>query len=292
MPGSAKAVSKMKSSKPDKPAAAARPGVPKEAAEAFAQARAEIGALDRAALVAINLDIPRAVAIAVAAIPHIAAQRPHIVEQLPKLDLRSVDKLGTYALAAWYAHLLALPTTTEAELAALLKEATPLREALLVAAEALAHKGLLDAKSVADIRAGQGNLDKANDLVALAALFSAAWPRVGQRTAIEQSEVERAAELGPAILVALGAREPLGVDVPDPSEPAEQRKRAFTLFYRAYEECRRAVSYLRWHEGDAESIAPSLHLIRNTRPASDAPENPTDVPAPPVDAPAAPGRPG
>ena len=34
------------------------------------------------------------------------------------------------------------------------------------------------------------------------------------------------------------------------------RARAYTLFY---DDARRAVIFLRWHEGDADSIAPSLH---------------------------------
>ena len=44
--------------------------------------------------------------------------------------------------------------------------------------------------------------------------------------------------------------------------------RAFTLFSRAYDATRGAVTYLRWNEGDADDIAPSLYKGREGRSAS------------------------
>jgi hypothetical protein len=44
-----------------------------------------------------------------------------------------------------------------------------------------------------------------------------------------------------------------------------QRARAFTLLVNAYDACRQALAYLRWKEGDAESIAPSLFKKRPGR---------------------------
>ncbi|WP_437601206.1 hypothetical protein WMF28_06490 [Sorangium sp. So ce590] len=163
------------------------------------------------------------------------------------------------ALAAWYAHLLALPASVGQDaLKRLVDEAAPLREDLLVAAEALAHKGIVDAPRVAEIRRGQGHLDTANDLVALAALFSEGWDAVKNRTTVEWKDVERASQLGPELLVALGARQQPGLPTPKAGDAAERRARAFTLLVNAYDACRRAVSYLRWKEGDADAIAPSL----------------------------------
>lgn len=270
----------------------AKPSVPKEAALAFAKIEAEIEALPAGDLEIVNVDIPRAVAIAIGAAPHLHALRGEITGQLPHFPIRCVDEIATYAMAAWFAHLLALPATSEKQLAALLEEAAPLRADLLVAAEALAHKGLLDRKSVAAIREGHGNLDTANDLVALSALFAREWDGVHQKTTVEWSEVQRASELGPEILVALGARDQPGVKAPNPADPAQRRQRAFTLFVRAYEECRRAVSYLRWHQDDAEEIAPSLRTNRGPRSSSTAERedavSTVDLPAPAE--PAAPGK--
>jgi hypothetical protein len=206
----------------------AKPGAPKEAAEAFAKIEAELDAVTE--LVPINVDIPRAVSIAVGAAPHLQALRPRVVADLPNHPIASLDKLMTYALGAWYAHLLVLPAATgEDAVKALVDEATPLREDLLVAAEALAHKKHLDATRVADIRRGHGHLGTANDLVALSALFSGAWERVENKTAVEWSDIERASRLGPELLVALGARNQPGLPAPRDADPADRRARAFTL---------------------------------------------------------------
>ncbi|WP_437743662.1 hypothetical protein WMF39_00845 [Sorangium sp. So ce1504] len=239
----------------------AKPGAPSEAAKAFALVEPEID--DVREVVPINVDIPRAVAVAIGAVPHLQALRPRFVEELPKHPLSQLDKLQTYALAAWYAHLLALPTSSGPDaLKRLLDDAAPLREDLLVAAEALAHKGIVDAQRVAEIRSGQGHLDTANDLVALAALFSEVWDAVKNRTTVEWGDVERASRLGPELLVALGARQQPGLPAPKAGDAAERRARAFTLLVNAYDACRRAASYLRWNEGDADAIAPSLFAAR------------------------------
>ena len=36
----------------------------------------------------------------------------------------------------------------------------------------------------------------------------------------------------------------------------DRRARAFTAFVKAYAQCRAAVAYLRWEEGDVDEIAP------------------------------------
>jgi hypothetical protein len=50
-----------------------------------------------------------------------------------------------------------------------------------------------------------------------------------------------------------------------PSEATVARERAFTLFYRAYDELRRAVTFLRWHDGDIEQLVPTLFLRSGKR---------------------------
>lgn len=64
----------------------------------------------------------------------------------------------------------------------------------------------------------------------------------------------------------------------------ERRQRAFTLFARAYDECRRAATYLRWQEGDADELVPSLYSGRNA--SRRGPEEPEPaIPAGPPQAP-------
>ncbi|WP_437569526.1 hypothetical protein [Sorangium sp. So ce542] len=266
----------MATARTKKKSAPAKPSAPDEAAEAFAQIEPELDRIEK--VVPINVDIPRAVAVAVGAVPHLKALRARFVDELPRFPIEALDKLMSYALGAWYAHLLALPAGPGQEgLKRLLDEASALRADLLVAAEALAHKGFVDAGRVAEIRSGNGHLDTANDLVALAALFGESWGAVKHKTTVEWSDVERASKLGPELLVALGARNQPGVPAPKAADPADRRARAFTLLVRAYDQCRRGVTYLRWIEGDYDAIAPSLFAGRGgARRGAPAKEEPAD----------------
>jgi len=85
------------------------------------------------------------------------------------------------------------------------------------------------------------------------------------------------------LLAALGVREH-GAS-PPAFDAAERRACAFTLFMRAYDQARRAVIFLRWDEGDADEIAPSLYKGRGGR--GQRAEAPAEAPAASTEAPAA-----
>jgi hypothetical protein len=242
----------------------AKPAAPAAAAAAFDTLEKELAALTQDQLAPIDIDIPQAVSIALGALPGIALLRGAMVEKLPAHPIDLTDKLETYALGAWYAHLLALPPAgPDNPVKPLLDEAVFLRANLLSDAEALARRGLIDAAVVEEIRKGQGDVDTANDLVALATLFTSSWQDIEHRTAATEQEIARAGDLGPELLAALGVME--RGPTSGPAEVAARRQRAFTLFCRAYNETRRAVSYLRWHEGDADEIAPPLGKAQRGR---------------------------
>jgi hypothetical protein len=238
------------------------PSAPNAAADAFAKIEPELAALTPEEIAPITVDVSAAVTAVLSAAPKMREHRDAIAEQLPLHPIEQLDQLETYAHGAWYAHLLHTYANGSPEAAkAMIDEAQKLREDLLVAAEALAHRGMLDADAVAAIRKGHGHTDTAGDLTALAQLFQASWGKVSSKTAVEKTEVDRAAELGPAVMVAIAVRKS-GAKSDDTEG---QRARAFALLARAYDACRRAIAYLRWSEGDAESIAPSLFKKRAGR---------------------------
>ncbi len=251
--------------KQDTPAASssngpAAPSTPNAAADAFARIEPELAALPAEALAPITVDLGAAVHSALAAAPRVREHRDAIAEQLPHHPISAVDKLESYAQAAWYAHLVHTYSSGSPESAkALTEEATRLRDGLLIAAEALAHRALLDADAVARIRKSSAGGDLAGELTGLAVLFKEGWGKISGKTAVEKHEIDRAAELGPAVLVASAAKKHKNTDT------ELQRARAFALLVNAYDSCRQALAYLRWKEGDADTIAPSLFKKRPGR---------------------------
>jgi hypothetical protein len=153
----------------------------------------------------------------------------------------------------------------------LLDEAARLRESLLVAAEALVPRGLMDEERVGEIRGNLGNIDRGSDLIALSTLFREAWPVVEHKTAVEWAEVERAAKLGPELLLALGTR---GMEGRSSAQQMQNRARAFTLLLKAYDDGQQAATYLRWKQGDVDDFAPSLRPKPRDKGTPPAPPTP------------------
>lgn len=254
-----------------------RPSGIAPAADAFAALKDAYAKLPSEARVPINVDIPRAVAVVLGAEPRVRSLVPAMEEALRNPPTALVASLRQKALGAWYAHLVTMRARSERSPKELLERGTVLRSRLLKAADALADADLLDASAVARIREGAGNIDKANDLVALAALFSQSWSDVHDKTAITEAQVDEAALLGPRLLLAL-AEDPL----PNEADHANDlRQRAFSLLVRSYDEIRHAVAYVRRAEGDVDAFAPSLYTkSRKARPNGTAPVEPVaDDPA-------------
>ena len=99
----------------------------------------------------------------------------------------------------------------------------------------------------------------------------------------------------------LGARE---VGAPEAAEFADVNQRAFTRAVNTYDQVRRAVSFLRWNEGDTDDFAPSLWAGRgassrrrdeeDASPTAAQPSTPAVpvVPVAPIAPPAVPVAPG
>ncbi|WP_437538281.1 hypothetical protein WME79_20115 [Sorangium sp. So ce726] len=235
------------------------PSSPAAALAAYARVEPKLLELGPDDLVTVYVEVPRAVSSVLSALPHLRELRDEIVRDLPNHPIAMLDELEDYVLAAWYADLLYSTPASELDTKKLTEEAGTLREALLVAAEALGHRNLLDKQRVADIRKGKGHADLASDLIALAELFRGSWDKVRAKTAVEDEELERAADLGVRLLAALAAKPGKGSSAaPKITDAGDRRARAISLVAKAYEECRRAVAYLRWHEGGDGDLAPSL----------------------------------
>jgi hypothetical protein len=275
-------ITMVKAAKPN--VAPARPASTESAAAAYARVAAELDAVPAERVGSFGFEVSTAVSTVLGAAARVAELRPAMVKRLPEHPLEGIDKLTDYALAAQYAYLQSFaPQAASADrVRELLAEAAPLRQRLLPVAEMLAALGLVDASRIAEIRAGTGHVDTANDLIALAAIFSNDWAKLSNQVPIKESELDRAAVLGTELLVALGVRNLGAANEPDAKGWAARKNRALRLMVDAYDDARQAVTYLRWKEGDVDSYTPSLfaHRRRASRPAG----TPTSRPAEPTPA--------
>ncbi len=231
-------------------------GVPTGTGEAFARLEKQLVTASVDAETLAGLDLSSAVTTVLAALPALVEQRAAIVAALPKHPIALLDGLEDRALAAWHANLLAVHAQgAKTEVAPLEIEGKRLREDLLIAAEPLAHRDLLDRAKLTDIRLGDASM--AADLVALGELYLTGWAKIAGKTPVEKKEAERASKLGAELLLAIATQEQL-VHLAELGDPDEVKAKALGLLVEAYDACRQALAYVRWNEGDLETIAPAL----------------------------------
>jgi hypothetical protein len=240
----------------------------------FERVEAKIRAVPEDALQGINIDIPTAVTTVVGAMDEILAQRDAMA-QLGDFDLSLVDNLKDFPQASGHTHgLYRIAIGPKDPITKLGQEVTAIRDLLFSDALALSKRGLLSETVVTPLRSPSGHRNIAYDTISLVALFRENARALAGKTPVTAEELNGAVRIAEALLAALGERD----QAPALSAAAVLlRQQAFTLFINAYDQVRRAVSYLRWNADDAESIAPSLWAGRGKRSTVEAAQ-----PAPPA----------
>jgi hypothetical protein len=249
------------------------------AREAYQQLIKNILLVPTSELSTINIDIPNALATVFGVWPKVQPLRPRVAA-LPEFDLQCFDNLETYALATMHAHTLNLAASAPPPpVAQLVSSGTTTRDTLLADASALAKRGLIDGEPLKQLKGSTGHLDLAFDLSTLAAVMRANWSQISGKTAVGLAELDRAELLSEQLLVAVGMRAQAPADI---ATTSLNRQRAFTLLVNAYDQVRRAVTYLEWDDGGQDILCPSLYAGRVTRrkPADEEPAPPPPAPAP------------
>lgn len=246
--------------------------------EAFERVLPEIEAFPESELAAMNVDVPQAVTSVLGSWKEIASLRERVVSELPKLDMSMFDKVEAYALATGHAHTLYMAASSPTGMQALADEAAQLREVLYSDAVALSKRGLIDGQRLKELKGPQGYRNLAFDLFALKAMMREKWSELQSKTAIQVKELERAGKLADQLVQAVGDREQgPGLVI----EATDRRRKAFSLLAKAYDQARRAVTFLRWEQGDVDDIAPSLYAGRggSKRRATETTNVPTPAPS-------------
>ena len=196
--------------------------------------------------------------------------------------LARFETLQDAALALGHAHArYRIEVESKDNVSELVSEAVQLRDTLHADAAALIKRGVIDARATVKLRGGNAYKNIAFDVLGLVEVFLDYLPRLVGKTAVTLSELEHARFVANRIVALAGQREQ-AFEVAGPA--GRLRQQAFVLFIQAYDDARRAVEFIRWHEGDAERIAPSLYAGRGRRPTAVATEE-APAPVPVVNAP-------
>jgi hypothetical protein len=250
-----------------------------QAEEAYDRVRPKLDAVDDNDLGRSRVNVALATLIMLGALPNLEALRQQI-EGLSGQAPDLIDHLREYTYALIHVQAMSVLTSeNEAHTRTLATEAMPLRNRLLSAAELYVKYGIFDADQVAAIRSGSGLADAATDLLSLARLFRAHWSKLEGKTLVTTAEVDRAGTLGIELLGALGRRRVGSDGSRTPGDLERTRARLLHLFLQAYNQTQRAVVYLRWNEGDADTVLPSIFQGRPRR-RRDVDEAPSEPPAP------------
>lgn len=232
-------------------------------ATAYASVEEELLALTRDDLEVINIDLMPAINTAAGVIPEVETYRSQIVEQLPKFNLARFDKMKRYAMAAAYAHTVHLAATEPQDrLNPLFQEAVAMCDLLQSDLRTLANRKLINPEALKGLKGTNGYKLTQADLQIMVNIFRSNWANVVGKCATTEAELARAEKLVSWLIQAVGLKEQGPVER---ARTADLRLRAFTLFVRAYDDARRALAYLLWHDGDVDSVMPSLYAGRTRK---------------------------
>ncbi len=258
-----------------------------EDAEAgYGRVKLEVEAQDPNDLSALNTDLVNACSIALGVAPTIMEYRDRAAN-LSEFNIKNFDKLNDYAKATWYLHITNLPAAEAAELSDLETEMVALRGKLMLWAGPLVASGKLPDKAIQAIKDGVGAKAFASDVVSLVALYRANWDHIHSMCGVTVEDLDRGAKIAPAVFAGVSLRDNQPSQVQ--GDAALRVHQAWTLLDRAYSQCRRAIAFLRWDEGDVDRIAPSLR--RNTGGRAKPTHQPDPQPEPVAPAPAVPAAP-
>jgi hypothetical protein len=229
---------------------------------ALARLSPELAALKEEDLLPVNFEIPAGVALVLGNLGEIRAFREAIAREMVGFDLTRFDKLEAYTLALNEAHAgYKVATEPSDALDQVVAEGERLRDLLRAEANALELRGLLDGRKLREVGAGQGRKNLALDLTLLYKAMDDSWPTLEGKARVTRQELETAARIGQYIVRVVGVREQGTQAI---AAATDTRSRIYTLFVRAYDDARRAIHFLRWKEGDADEIAPSLYSTRGS----------------------------
>ncbi len=228
------------------------PFVPTAAsAVAFEKCRAELEEATKGPLEPLNVDIAYSVRVMLTACGNAGPYRA----ELAKLGQDVVPTLETRAQALSYAHALhqwTLETPSAVETVA--AEVIEARRLLVSELELVQLRGIISNTAI-KLQGTTSYLAMAQDVRAITSAFLASWDQVGPQIGGNIQAVNDAMVLADKLIGAVAEAAEIKEKL---KGAALTRLAAWTLAVHSYRELQRGISYIRFHNDDAEQIVPSL----------------------------------
>jgi hypothetical protein len=225
--------------------------------QVYPQVLAELCAIPKNEILGINVDIRSAIVTALGGLATLRTLGEALGKALRDFDVAEFDRLETYTLALIQADAAYRGATQPPDgLEATVVKCLGLREILWLEAELQIQRGRIPKGSLKRLTRNPGYKHLATTVCTLAALLTTHYAAIEGRCSVTYEELVGAENLAIELLRIVGWRQYNARQIDDTTD---MRKRAFTAFARAYDNIRRAVIYLRWHQGDADAIMPSLY---------------------------------
>jgi hypothetical protein len=239
---------------------------------AFESMRAEMDALAEGELITMNFECDSAAHVARTAADAVLAQRDELSKLLPNWNFERYDSVQRYAMGAAYANSIHLVAQTTLSLDDQQREIQKCCDDMLAIAKVLVRRKRVSQAEHDEIAGGTGLRDSIRDARVLARILRANPWVFANGELITLDEIARAEKLADEIEDVLVERDRLAQTTATTSQTGRDRQRAFTPLFNAWNDVRRTISFLRWNERDADTIAPSLYTrVTVTRRSKDAP---------------------
>lgn len=200
-----------------------------------------------------------------------------MLQHFPKVNVNALKALPEIALATKYAALRAeQEVPAESQVMAKLSEARDLRAKLMASAKALAEIGLIPQSEVTAILAGKGVRDRAEDCVALAALFRNHAAAIAGKHAVTTDMIDQSAAVGSWLLANLRPTNAPHPPAMGPSAAVEMRNRFVTLLVQAHHQIQAIAHY--FYPLDWEERVPALGSRRVAKKKTESSPEPPPTP--------------
>jgi len=148
------------------------------------------------------------------------------------------------------------------ELSDCAQEATDTRDKFVVDLRNSAVHAVIDEGYLKEFSGGPGYTAMINDIRLLLGLYRNHWQDLSGKTCRTLEELDRAEGLIHHMEHLIGLK---SLGTAGLTHVAEMRNRAFTYLIKRYDRMCRAVTFVRWDQGDADKFAPSLYANRGSR---------------------------